>query len=155
MDRLRTPSLSLPINPSSFLLHTLLPIFLVLTAFGPGYQPISSFAIIYFPLSVYYVRTCTRWWWIFLFYIMNTIGFMLAYMNTMNLGDVGDYKGITFAIGLVINLIILIPYIFDRIAQHKFSSDGWARIIIFPCLWTGIWTIFLFSWSLGDWGNYA
>jgi apolipoprotein N-acyltransferase len=86
---------------------------------------------------------------------MNNIGFMLAYMNTMNDGDVKGYEGITFAIGLVVNLIILIPYIFDRIAQHKFSSDGWARIIIFPCFWTGIWTIFLFSSPLGDWGNYA
>ncbi|CAB4387704.1 unnamed protein product [Rhizophagus irregularis] len=105
MDRLRTPSLPLPINPSSFLLHTLLPIFLVLTTFGPGYQTISSFAIIYFPLSVIYV---------------------------------GIYEYNEF-----------------RIAQSKFSSDGWARILIFPCVWTGIWTIFLFSWPLGDWGNYA
>ncbi|CAG8763162.1 4369_t:CDS:2, partial [Rhizophagus irregularis] len=127
-----------------------------LTTFGPGYQTISSFAIIYFPLSVYYIRTCTRWWWIFLFYIMNSIGFMLAYMNTMNYGDdLRGYKGIAFGVGLIVSLIMLIPYVFDRIAQSKFSSDGWARILIFPCVWTGIWTIFLFSWPLGDWGNYA
>ncbi|RGB40508.1 carbon-nitrogen hydrolase [Rhizophagus diaphanus] len=87
---------------------------------------------------------------------MNSIGFMLAYMNTMNYGDdLKGYKGIAFGVGLIVSLIILIPYVFDRIAQSKFSSDGWARILIFPCVWTGIWTIFLFSWPLGDWGNYA
>ncbi|GBB93832.1 hypothetical protein RclHR1_02240004 [Rhizophagus clarus] len=87
---------------------------------------------------------------------MNSIGFMLAYMNTLNLdNELGGYRGITFGIGLIVSLIILIPYIFDKIAQSKFSSDGWARIMIFPCVWTGIWTIFLFSWPLGDWGNYA
>ncbi|RIA95255.1 carbon-nitrogen hydrolase [Glomus cerebriforme] len=154
MDRLRTPSLPLPPNPSSLFLHTLLPLFLVLTAFGPGYQTISSFAIIYFSLSVYYTRTYTRWWWLFLFYIMNSIGFMLAYMETLN-DNIKNYKGLVFGIGLMVNLIILIPYIFDRIAQRKFSSDGWARIIVFPCVWTGIWTIILFSSPLGDWGNYA
>ncbi len=80
---------------------------------------------------------------------------MLAYMNTLNLDGEVNYQGITFAIGLLTNLIILIPNIFDRIAQRKFSGDGWARIMVFPCVWTGLWTIVLFSWALGDWGNYA
>src|ERR1043166_8387311 len=103
MNRLRatlTPSLPPPPNPSSLFLHTLLPLFLVLTTFGPGYQTISSFTILYFPLSVYYTRTCTRWWWIFLFYILNSVGFMLAYLNSLNLKDIGEdvgnYKGIIF-----------------------------------------------------------
>src|SRR4051794_4070191 len=161
MDRLRTtisPSLPSPPNPSSLFIHALLPLFVVLTTFGPGYQTISSFAILYFPLSVYYIRATTRWWWIFLFYIMNSIGFMLAYMNTLNLGGdeaSGSYKGLAFVIGLLVNLFNLIPYILDRIAQRKFSRDGWARIMVFPCVWTGISTILLFSSPLGDWGNYA
>src|SRR5437764_14640068 len=106
-----TPSLPSSPNQSSLFLHALLPLFLVLTTFGPGYQTISLFTILYFPLSVYYTRTYTRWWWIFLFYVINSIGSMLAYMNTLNLEDIGEdsgnYKGITFGIGLVVNLIIL------------------------------------------------
>jgi hypothetical protein len=80
-------------------------------------------------------------------------------MNTHNLEDVGEdsghYKGILFGIVLWTNLIILIPYLFDRIAQNKFPTNGWARIMVFPCVWTGIWTILLYSLPSGDFGNYA
>ena len=59
--------------------------------------------------------------------MMNSIGFMLAYMQAFNLGTkmAKIYAGVIFGMGLVINFAMLIPYIFDRIAQHRLSSDGW------------------------------
>jgi hypothetical protein len=145
---------SLPSSP--LFIHALLPLFVVLIAFGAGLQTITVFAILYYPLAVYYVRN-TRWWWIFLFYMMNSIGVMLAYLQSFNLGTkmAKIYAGVIFGMGLVVNFAMLIPYIFDKIAQHRLSSDGWARIMVFPCIWTGISTISLYVNPLGDMVDYA
>ena len=82
---------------------------------------------------------------------------MLAYMQSFNLGAkmAKIYAGVVFVMGLVINFAMLIAYIFDRIAQHRLSSDGWARIMVFPCIWTGMSTILLYVNPLGDIVDYA
>ncbi|RGB37674.1 carbon-nitrogen hydrolase [Rhizophagus diaphanus] len=89
--------------------------------------------------------------------MMNSIGFLLAYLESFNLGAkmAKVYAGVIYGMGLVIGFALLIPYIFDRIAQHRLSSDGWARVMVFPCIWTGMSTILLFASPLGDIVDYA
>ncbi|PKC01636.1 carbon-nitrogen hydrolase [Rhizophagus irregularis] len=65
------------------------------------------------------------------------------------------YAGVIYGMGLLIGFALLIPYIFDRIAQYRLSSDGWARVMVFPCIWTGMSTILLFANPLGDIVDYA
>ncbi|CAB4492894.1 unnamed protein product [Rhizophagus irregularis] len=88
---------------------------------------------------------------------MNSIGFLLAYLESFNLGAkmAKVYAGVIYGMGLLIGFALLIPYIFDRIAQYRLSSDGWARVMVFPCIWTGMSTILLFANPLGDIVDYA
>lgn len=89
--------------------------------------------------------------------MMNSIGFLLAYLESFNLGAkmAKVYAGVIYGMGLLIGFALLIPYIFDRIAQYRLSSDGWARVMVFPCIWTGMSTILLFANPLGDIVDYA
>ncbi|RHZ74180.1 hypothetical protein Glove_227g82 [Diversispora epigaea] len=158
MDRYRhsrTPSQSSPISvPISLKLHLLLPIFTVLTAFGPGFQSIITFTWLWFTLSIFYIRHITRWWYIFFYYMFVNIGTLIAFMVTMK-AEVSHAYALTFAVGMVINLLGLTSLLMDRFAQRVFDSKGWARVMTFPCVWTGLWTLFTYNWILGDWGNYA
>ncbi|CAG8785168.1 28428_t:CDS:2, partial [Dentiscutata erythropus] len=109
---LRTPSqTSLSSLSNSPKLHFLIPILPVLTIFGPGFQSISTLTFL-------------------------CIGFMFAYMNMLGSVGLKGYPGIIFSIGLLVNLIMLISLILDKISQHMFSVVGWARILTFPCVWT-------------------
>ncbi|CAG8559098.1 16099_t:CDS:2, partial [Cetraspora pellucida] len=65
------------------MIHCLIPLFLILTFFGPGFQTISIFAWIWFPLSVYYCRTVSIKWLI-PFYIANSLGTALAFLEMLN-----------------------------------------------------------------------
>ncbi|CAJ0767152.1 3745_t:CDS:2, partial [Entrophospora sp. SA101] len=34
-------------------------------------------------------------------------------------------------------------------------NRGWIKSLVFPCAWTGAWTLVVFAWPLGDYHNYA
>lgn len=132
MDRLRSY-----LAASSFKIHLLLPIFTALTAFGPGFQPVITFTWLWFTLSVFYVRNITRWWHIFFYYVFLNIGTLIAFMGSMK-SDVPHGNALTFAVGMVRNLLSVTSLLMDRFAQRVFDSKGWARVMVFPCVWTGM-----------------
>ncbi|CAG8591553.1 1082_t:CDS:2 [Acaulospora morrowiae] len=59
--------------------------------------------------------------------------------------------GITASICFGINVLIIISLTFDRLAKTCFQ--GWARFMVFPCVWTAIWNILVYN--SGDLINYA
>ncbi|CAG8617615.1 32290_t:CDS:2 [Gigaspora margarita] len=153
---LRTPSqTSFSSLSNSPKLHFLIPILPILTIFGPGFQSISTFTFLWFILSIFYIRNTSKWWLLLIYYILNSVGFMFAYLNMLGSVGLKGYPGIIFSIGLLVNLIMFVSLILDKISQHMFNVVGWARILTFPFVWTGLWTIFLYTWAMGDMTNYA
>ncbi|CAJ0853245.1 8671_t:CDS:2 [Entrophospora sp. SA101] len=51
---------------------------------------------------------------------------------------------------LFANLIILISLSVDR-----WYEIGWIKSLVFPCVWTGVWNLVVFTWPVGDYFNYA
>ncbi|KAF0528911.1 carbon-nitrogen hydrolase [Gigaspora margarita] len=110
-------------------IHYLIPLFLILTFFGPGYQTISIFVWIWFPLSVYYCRTVSIRWFI-PFYFANSFGTALAFLGTLNINDsnwLPEYFLLSAVLGLGMNIISCISLVCDRFAQNVFK--GWPRYI--------------------------
>ncbi|KAF0528913.1 carbon-nitrogen hydrolase [Gigaspora margarita] len=110
-------------------IHYLIPLFLILTFFGPGYQTISIFVWIWFPLSVYYCRTVSIRWFI-PFYFTNSFGTALAFLGTLNTNDsnwLPEYFLLSVALGFGMNILSCISLVCDRFAQNVFK--GWPRYI--------------------------
>ncbi|RHZ88797.1 hypothetical protein Glove_21g363 [Diversispora epigaea] len=137
-------------------IHLLLPLFTVLTFFGPGFQSISISTWFWFPLAIYYSRNLSSWWGYIPFYFVNSIGTTLAFLGIWNKKN-SNWSSHTFGysvlLGLLMNCIILFSLILDRFAQMFFR--GWAKFIVFPCVWTALWNIFIFVPFFGDLTNYA
>lgn len=128
---------SISIN-SSNKIYLLLPLFTILTFFGPGFQSLSICTWLWFPLAIYYSRNITNWSWYLPFFLANSIGTALAFLGIMNDGTDSWSRstfGLSFLLGLAINCIILVSLIIDRLAQSVFR--GWASFMVFPCAWTG------------------
>nr|CAG8461225.1 2213_t:CDS:2 [Entrophospora candida] len=112
---------------------------------------------------------------------MNSIGGTLAFWGSYH-SEETPFKFIIFIYALLptlyANLIILIALSIDRwyeicFKEKKKSNDdydssddsdingndgsnrGWIKSLVFPCAWTGAWTLVVFAWPLGDYYNYA
>ncbi|KAF0528908.1 carbon-nitrogen hydrolase [Gigaspora margarita] len=135
-------------------IHYLIPLFLILTCFGPGFQTISIFTWIWFPLTLSYCRTVAILWFIPV-YIANSIGTALAYLGSLNSDNTNwlpEYFLLSATFGFGMNILLCISLILDRLAQNVFK--GWPRFFVFPCTWTALWLIFLYVSFLGDLTNY-
>ncbi|CAG8447091.1 2408_t:CDS:2 [Diversispora eburnea] len=137
-------------------IHLLLPLFTVLTFFGPGFQSISIIACLWFPVAIYYSRNLSSWWGYIPFYFVNSIGTTLAFLGIWNKGN-SNWSlrtfGYSILLGLSMNCISLVSLILDRFAQMFFR--GWAKFMVFPCAWTALWNIFISVPFFGDLTNYA
>ncbi|KAI8643721.1 carbon-nitrogen hydrolase [Parasitella parasitica] len=131
--------------------HWLLMPFILIIIFGFGYQAIPLFSWFYFPIALLYTRHQPTNH-ILIVYIISSICMGLSFLGNFRMVSDGPrFPGawITILLSLVIHLFLLIAlfaekYVLSR--QHCIKT----RVLLLPCIWTGLWTLLVRYGAVGD-----
>ncbi|ORZ10563.1 carbon-nitrogen hydrolase [Absidia repens] len=135
---------------------------LTVGAFAIGLQPIPFFTFCFCPILLSYTRQ--KWVNCLFALISNTIAVSIG-----TLGVFDDYGTPAFIHlprvirnSLVTNLVILSSVLADHIFFHAKNKSAWARVLVFPCVWTSVWYIHGYwgdrsgySNGISDWSEWA
>ncbi|KAL7328224.1 hypothetical protein PS15p_206527 [Mucor circinelloides] len=123
---------------------------------GFGYQAIPLFAWFYIPLVLLYTRhqSCSN---IFTVYMVSSISMALAFLGNFKITEEGPRFPVAWMMllaSMIIHLLLLVILFAERYVLSR-SHCIWTRVLLLPCLWTGLWMLNARYGPIGDYPSMS